>query len=100
MTELIHIPPPIYVPAPSNYDCVSSFPLLKVNIIGYSHPNNQSITSFNLRNNVPICIPPNTSQTVAFPVTVLTNLPAVCVLTSISNHLYKKKLTYLSLIHI
>ncbi len=95
MNNIIHIPPPIYVPTPENYDCVDHIPSpLKVHLIGYSHPNNQSITSFYLKNTLPICISPNTSQTIAFPVTVLTNLPAVCVLTCTSNHLYKKRLTY------
>ena len=89
--NLIHIPPLVYLPAPKTVCDCGSPPLLTIKIMGEKC--HVQSNSFYLHNQKPIIIQPNTSQTVAFPVTIMSSLPAVSVLTS-NAHLYKRKLSY------
>ncbi len=66
--------------------------VLKINIIGKKCFVTQSNT-FQCYNPKSITVPPNTCHTVAFPITIMSSLPAVSVLTS-NYHLYKRGLSY------
>jgi hypothetical protein len=66
--------------------------VLKINIIGKKCFVTQSNT-FQFYNPKSITVPPNTCHTVAFPITIMSSLPAVSVLTS-NYHLYNRGLSY------
>jgi len=88
----IQIPPPVYLPSPhEECDCRPPIPLLRIKLMGeYCYMRSKS---FCIWNHDPVTIQPNTCQTIAFPVTVITSLPAVYILTS-NSHLYRRGLSY------
>ena len=88
----ITIPPLVYVASPEDVcDCGGRPPLPQITLIGELCKYKKNLNAND--NHKAVTIQPNTCQSVAFPVTVMTSLPAVYLLTS-DTHLYRRGLSY------
>ncbi len=96
--DIIEIPPLIYKNYPPDYtECDCGRPaVFEIRVIGswnetWTRIENNTIHLYNENKYV---ISPNTCQTIAFPVTIVTSLPALCMLTC-NSWIYRKNLTYM-----
>ena len=98
----VTIPPLIQLPAPKNYTEIDSVaPVFYHRLVHNLDKNNLHVAQNTLyfSNEKSYTVLPNTCQTIGFPITVITSLPTVCVLTS-SSFIYRLGLSYsINIVH-
>lgn len=95
---LFTIPPPGHTSENSD-EIDGPRPFIKIHSLSFNRRCSLNTRSFMIQNKTSISLPPNQWTTIDFPTTIVTSLPAKCLVTCDTRTLYNRRLTQHAVIH-